>query len=85
VLLEDKTATPAFTADGVLTNVTGISGGSVIREIYSFTSKQTGGSSGTRDEIVLQVDQTYVIALTSDDGSKGLQLRLEWYEHTDSN
>ena len=85
MLLEDKTATPAYTADGVLTNVTGISGGAVKREIYTFAGKQVGSDLATREELVLKPDETYVIVLASDDGSKGLQLRTEWYEHTDSN
>lgn len=86
MLLEDKTATPSYTADGVLTNATAVGAGTTIREIYTFTSKQGGGSTlSTREELVLKPDETYAITLTSDDGSKGLQLRIEWYEHTDSN
>lgn len=85
VLLEDDTATPAWTEDGVLTDVSLISGGTVVREVYTFASKQTGSDQATREELVLKPDETYAIILTSDDGSKGLQLRIEWYEHTDSN
>lgn len=85
MLLEDKTATPAFTAGGVLTDVTNVAGGTLIREIYTFSDKKAGGDLAAREEIILDVDETYVIQLVSDDGSKGMQLRLEWYEHTDSN
>jgi hypothetical protein len=84
VLLEDKTATPDFTAGGVLVNPTADTAGTVIENMYSFTSKQTGDSGARRHELILDVDQTYLITLTSDDGAKGLQLVLEWYEHTDA-
>jgi hypothetical protein len=85
ILLEDKTATPAYTANGVLLNATLVGAGTTIREIYSFVNKLAGGALATREELVLRPDETYIIRVTSDDGSKGLQLRLEWYEHTDSN
>jgi hypothetical protein len=84
MLLEDKSATPDFTAGGVLTNVTANSAGTVIKTLYSFTDKYPGDSGPSRDEMILDVDQTYLITLTSDDGSKGLQIVLEWYEHTDA-
>lgn len=86
MLLEDKTDTPNWTAGGILTNVTSPAGGNVVREFYTFSSKQAGGGDlQTREELILDVDETYVITLDSDDGSKGMQLRIEWYEHTDSN
>lgn len=85
MLLEDKSATPSFTEAGVLTDVTVATTGTTVREIYSFVSKQTGGDLSTREELVLDPDETYIIRLTSDDGAKGMQQRIEWYEHTDSN
>ena len=86
MMLEDKTATPAYTANGVLTNVTLVGAGTMIRELYVFVAKQAGGGDlSSREELVLKPDETYIIRLTSDDGSKGFQLRIEWYEHTDSN
>jgi hypothetical protein len=83
ILLEDKSATPSFTANGVLINVTNIAGGAIGRAFYTFSGKNVGGESGARQEMILAVNETYVLLLTSDDGSKGLQLRVEWYEHTD--
>jgi hypothetical protein len=85
MLLEDKTATPAYTAGGVLQNPTITTVGDVISQIYTFAGKQTGSSGGKRHELILDPDETYSFVLTSDDGSKGLQLRLYWYEHTDAN
>lgn len=82
-LLEDKTATPAFTAGGVLVGVTSPSGGDIVMQSYSFGERQSGMNSGSQcesDEIVLEAGQTYSIILTSDDGSKGLHLYVEWYE-----
>lgn len=83
MLLEDKTATPAFTAGGVLQNPTITTAGTVISNIYTFASKQTGSSGAKRHELILDADETYSFVLTSDDGAKGLQIRLYWYEHTD--
>lgn len=83
MLLEDKTATPDWTAGGVLQTPTSIAGGTTISLIYSYASKQAGASEGKRNELILDPDTTYAYVLTSDDGSKGLQLRLYWYEHTD--
>lgn len=84
MLLEDKSATPDWTAGGVLQDPTGQGDGSVISLIYTYTSKQVGASEGKRNELVLKPDTTYSFELASDDGSKGLQLRLYWYEHTDA-
>lgn len=84
MLLEDRTATPDFTAGGVLVNPTADTAGTVIKNLYSFAGKQVGDEGSTRHELILDVDQTYLITLTSDDGAKGLQLVLEWYEHTDA-
>lgn len=84
MLLEDKTATPDFTEGGVLTGVTGISGGNVIRTLYIFSGKDTGAETFGKAVLVLDPGETYVAVLTSDNGgTQGLQLRLEWYEHTD--
>ena len=86
MLLEDKTSTPSFTADGILSNVTTVDDGAIVRELWEFSGKQAGGGDiQTREELVLAPDTTYVVTRDSDDGSKGLQLRLEWYEHMDSN
>lgn len=84
MLLEDKTATPGFTAGGVLQTVTSVAGGTTVSLIYTFAGKQVGASGGKRHELILATDETYVFEITSDDGSKGLQLRLYWYEHTDA-
>ena len=83
VLLEDKTATPAFTANGVLTNVTIVSVGVALREVYVFSDRKVGGDGSHQAEIILKPDETYVMVLTSDDGAKALVLHLDWYEHTD--
>lgn len=84
MLLEDKTATPAYTANGVLVDATADAAGTAISTHYVFGIKQSGGLGGVaREELILKPDETYAVTLTSDDGNKGLQLRLLWYEHTD--
>lgn len=88
MLLEDKTATPAYTAGGVLVSPSSITGGETISLIYSFqeaTNQGGGGGGGSkRHELLLKPDETYAFKAVSDDGSKGLQIRLYWYEHTDT-
>lgn len=89
MLLEDKTATPAWTAGGILSNVSNISGGTVLFEQYNFAASSPtgagGGGGGSRlHEYILKPDTAYSIVVTSDDGSIGMQLILDWYEHTDT-
>ena len=83
MLLEDKTATPAFTANGVLSGVTEVGAGTALRTIYVFGERKVGGEGLHSAEIILMPDQTYKMTLTSDDGAKALILHLDWYEHTD--
>ena len=85
MLLEDKTATPAFTAGGVLTDATAVGAGTTLRNVYVFTEKKVGGDSSHDSEIILDVDETYTISLTNDElTDQSLILHLEWYEHTDA-
>ena len=83
MLLEDKTDTPNWTANGVLTGVTAVGAGTALRTVYIFTDRKVGGDGSHQSEIILMPDQTYTITLTSDDGAKALILHLDWYEHTD--
>jgi hypothetical protein len=83
ILLEDKTATPNWTANGVLTGATAVAAGTALRTIYVFGDKRVGAQADHSAEIILKPDETYAMTLTSDDGSKGLVLHLDWYEHTD--
>lgn len=83
VLLEDKTTTPNWSANGVLTNVTAVAAGTAIRTLYVFGDKRVGALASHSNEIILKPDETYTITLTSDDGNKGLVAHLDWYEHTD--
>ena len=84
MLLEDKTATPAYTANGVLTGTTADAAGTTLRNIYVFGSNKVGGDGSHAAEIILMPDQTYTISLTNDEATaKALILHLDWYEHTD--
>lgn len=87
VVLEDKTATPAFTAtDNILSNVTGVSGGTSIQRRYAWGVKNRSGAGSLRGslELVLAPDTQYVVTFTADGGSNKGQVILEWYEHTDA-
>ena len=85
MLEEDKTATPAWTANGVLKNPTGIVGGTAVHSDYSYIVKQAGGATSLpRHEWILKNDETYVIKITNDaGGNKLLGIVLHWYEHHD--
>ena len=83
VLLEDKTSTPAWAANGVLTDATAVAAGTALRTVYVWGDKKVGGGGQHDAEIILKPDETYTMTLSSDDGAKGLVLHLDWYEHTD--
>ena len=84
MLLEDKTSTPAYAANGVLTGVTVVGAGTTLRNVYVFGSNKVGGNGEHDSEIILMPDQTYTISLTNDEATaQALILHLDWYEHTD--
>ena len=84
MLLEDKTDTPNWTANGVLTDATADAAGTSLRDVYIFGTNKVGGSGEHGAEIILMPDQTYTISLTNDEATaKALILHLDWYEHTD--
>ena len=84
-LEEDKTATPAWTSNGVLRDPTNITGGTALHTDYGYIAKQAGGTTGLpRHEWVLKNNKTYVITITNDaGGNKYLGMVLHWYEHSD--
>ena len=89
MLLEDKTATPAFTAtNNVLLNPTGLNTGSAtsIHHFYAWGKKEKLNAGNVRDteEFVLKPDTQYAIVFTAEGGSNKAQLILNWYEQTDS-
>lgn len=59
-----------------------VGGGSAILTKYSWTNKDAGTQLRGSAEWILKEDTEYEILLTSDDGAKGLDLELSWYEHT---
>jgi hypothetical protein len=82
ILEGDGTGAGGFVAGEVVTNPTGLAGGTVISLRYVFAPKQAGNSGLKRTEVVLLPNTQYAFVLDSDDGAKGMQLRLDWYEHT---
>ncbi len=85
-LLEDKTATPAFTANGMLLMPTITDVGTVICRIDAFgaANKKANGARG-HNEFILKADTVYAIRFTAVGAANKGQLILDWYEHTDSN
>ena len=79
-------ATGSWVSNTVVVDPTGGSGGTVISDKRVYIDNKAGGDSGARrNEIILDADQTYALVWTSTDGAQGIQLRCEWYEHTDKN
>jgi len=91
-LLEDLTATPAFTATGnILSNPT-LTGGVVtptsatsLDKQYAWGEKGKIGAGYLRDEneFILKPDTTYAIVFTSIGASNKAQINLNWYESED--
>lgn len=87
-LLEDKTATPDFTATGnLLSNVTnlGLGGAACIHRQYAWgaQNKFSAGDPSGHDKFILKPDTQYAIVFTADGGSNKAQIELSWDEHTD--
>lgn len=57
-------------------------GGTTLPIDYSWGTKKEGNKGRAVSEWIYKNDETYVIKLDSDDGSKGLHLTVDWYEHT---
>jgi len=57
-----------------------VSAGTIKAEDYEFVSKKEGAKGRASAEFDLAVNTVYEILLTSDDGSKGLHLEINWYE-----
>jgi len=77
-VLQNKSG--AFVADNkVLIDATTV-GGTIIADHKTWSTKHYGVQRRGNGEWILKEDTEYEIILTSDDGSKGLHLELNWYE-----
>lgn len=81
-LLENKSGT--FVADEKLLQDATVSGGASIETFYVFgegnPNNFPGNGKRSSNEIELLKDTEYQVLLTSDDGSQGLFILLDWYE-----
>ncbi len=89
-MLEDKTATPSFTAtNNVLIDTLGLNTTPAMRihHWHAWGKKEKISAGGARDtsEIILKPDTTYAALFTAVGASNKAQIVLNWYEHTDSN
>ena len=87
-MLEDKTATPAFTATGnVLVNPSDLSTVSAtsLDKQYAWGEKGKIGAGYLRDEneFVLKSDTKYAIVFTAIGASNKAQVSMNWYESED--
>lgn len=83
-LLEDKTATPAFTkTNKVLVNVTGLAGGTAIWSRYAWGEKGKieGGDYRAENEFILRPDTQYAVLFTAIGAANKGQIFLNWIEH----
>jgi len=75
-------ATGAFLADNIVIDPTGLAGGTVISDKRWYGTRESE-TTARRAELILKSNETYAFVWTSTDGAKGVQIRLEWYEHAD--
>lgn len=88
MLLEDTGLGNPFTAtDNVISNPTGLAGGTLLHEHYAWGKKEKFAGGGARDteELILKPDTLYAVVFTAVGDSNAAQVFLDWYEHTDSN
>lgn len=83
VMLEDN-GQPTFTAsNAVIQDVTGIAGGIVFENQYTYSEKKSGGDTRqSSHEWDLKRDTTYIIRMTETSGNCKMSIDLHWYEHT---
>jgi len=80
-ILEDQSSA-AFTAtENVILNPTGLTGGTIIQSIYSWSDKKTTTKDRDQAEIILAQDTQYAVRYTSDGATNAGELILNWYEH----
>lgn len=84
-VLEDQAQAGFVASDNMILDPTSLAGGTLIHTHYTFGSNKTPATGRGVTEWLLKPDTQYAIRITADGVSNGCQLRLEWYEHTDSN
>jgi hypothetical protein len=88
-ILEDLTATPAFTeTNNMLVNPTGLNIGAAtsihLHYAYGERGKIGAGTQRDIDEYILKPETQYAIVFTAIGASNKGQIILNWYEHTDT-
>ena len=87
IILENASSASTFIANNkIIVNPTGhdSSAATVIRRLYGWGAKEKFPASGRdENEFVLNVDTTYAVVFTAEQGSNKAQVILNWYEHTD--
>ena len=83
ILEGDGNGAGGFVANEVVIDPTGQAAGTLISMKAWFAAKNAGGDSGSRRaEIVLKPNTTYSFEMAPTGVASGMQVRLEWYEHT---
>jgi len=83
--LEDQAQAGFVASDNMHQDPTTLAGGTIIHAVYAFGAVKTAAGTRGVEEWLLKPETQYAIRLTADGAQNGGQLRLEWYEHTDSN
>lgn len=87
VILEDKNQATFTASNQVIKDVTGISGGTVFENQYTYNAGLGAAvSAETRNaahEWNLKDNTTYVVRMTQTDGNCKMTATIHWYEHTD--
>lgn len=85
-VLEDQSTGSFIPSNNmILDPTTHVAGDKVIPSDYIFGNNQkTGGGSRAVAEIILEPDTQHSFVFTADGNSNSGQVKLNWYEHTDS-
>ena len=64
----------------VVCDPTGFTNGTVLDEFWTWSDKKQTSGARDENEWITGTNLTMAVRITSDDGSKGLHLKLKWYE-----
>ena len=82
IVLEDSSGTFAATGK-MLVKPTPVVAGTLLDTEQTWSDKKETSVSRGISEFISKADETYVALLTSNDGVKGTQIVMNWYENTD--
>ena len=84
-VLEDQGQASFIASDNMILDPTTFAGGTAIHTHFVFGARGSPASARGVHEWLLKPDTQYGIRLTADGAANAAHMRVEWYEHSDSN